>query len=216
MTPSNKDAGSALGDELKRIRRELGGFDYSDVETHIASRLLSAGYTRSPAPSGEMGRETAYCGDQRKIEVSMAAWDGITHYLKALHKEGAVDDTKMKFAAYFPLEHCMTLWGIDPYKVQHDPAALQPGAQDAAGEWCPIDDAARDGREVLLRRMPDGPIYAGYYGLASMAFGAGASTNYPWTVLDNTNGVNHLRDGGERGVTHYAALQSSARGSEVK
>lgn len=76
--------------------------------------------------------------------------------------------------------------------------------------WQPIDDKARDGREVLLRRDVDGAVFAGYYGLAPLAHGAGASTNYPWTILDNTNGVNHIADGGKIGVTHYRALSSEA------
>ena len=85
--------------------------------------------------------------------------------------------------------------------------------------WKPIDDKARDGREVLLRREADGNVYAGYYGLATPVFGAGASTNYPWTILDSTNGVNHIREGGATGVTHYAdiadfALTLPERGSQ--
>lgn len=73
-------------------------------------------------------------------------------------------------------------------------------------EWKPIDADARDGREILLRCGDAGPVYMGYFGLAPLAFGAGASTMYPWTILDNTNGVNHVKDGGEHGVTHYAEI----------
>lgn len=73
-------------------------------------------------------------------------------------------------------------------------------------EWKPVDADARDGREILLRRLPGGAIYMGYFGLAPLTFGAGASTMYPWTVLDNTNGVNHVRDGGDHGITHYAEI----------
>ena len=76
--------------------------------------------------------------------------------------------------------------------------------------WKPIDDEARDGREVLLRHGQTGNVYVGYYGLAPMAFGAGASKNFPWTILDNTNGVNHIRDGGEFGVTHYVEINEAA------
>jgi hypothetical protein len=75
-------------------------------------------------------------------------------------------------------------------------------------DWKPIDDDARDGREVLLRR--GSIVYAGYYGLARTAFGAGACTKFPWTILDNTNGVNNIRDGGEHGVTHYADIAELA------
>lgn len=77
-------------------------------------------------------------------------------------------------------------------------------------DWKPIDDEARDGREVLLRRESDGSIYAGYFGLATRTFSAGATTIYPWTILDNTNGVNHIRDGGTCGVTHYADIAALA------
>lgn len=86
------------------------------LEEHSIGPCLCA----APQQSPRLERAPAYCGDPRKIEVSMAAWDGIVHYIKALHKERAVDDAKMQRAAYFPIEHCMTLWGITPYKIQHD------------------------------------------------------------------------------------------------
>lgn len=50
-----------------------------------------------------------------KLEVDAALWLGIVDYLKALHICGAVDDTKMKFESYYPLEECMKLWGIEPF-----------------------------------------------------------------------------------------------------
>lgn len=88
------------------------------------------GAAQSPA------REPAYCGDHRKIEVSMATWDGIVHYIKTLHKERAVDDAKMQLAAYFPIEHCMTIWGIEPYKIQHNTTVVSSTNQRSAGCSC--------------------------------------------------------------------------------
>lgn len=58
--------------------------------------------------------------------------------------------------------------------------------------WKPIDDDAKDGRELLIRDR-NGIVHAGYYGVGRLAYGAGASANWPWTILDHTNGVNHLR-----------------------
>ncbi len=62
-----------------------------------------------------------------KVEIDDAIWSGIKHYIKTLHKAGAVDDVKMSFQSYYPLEHLMKLWGIEPYKIQHDPVTPTPG-----------------------------------------------------------------------------------------
>lgn len=50
-----------------------------------------------------------------KIEVNKAVWEGITHYLRSLHQQAAVDDVKMKFDNYKPLAELLDLWGIEPY-----------------------------------------------------------------------------------------------------
>lgn len=48
------------------------------------------------------------------IEVNEHVWNGISHYLRALHEKKAVDDTKMKFDNYIPLAELLKLWEIAP------------------------------------------------------------------------------------------------------
>lgn len=50
-----------------------------------------------------------------KIEIDEHIWNGITHYLRALHQQKAVDDVKMHFDDYMPLESLLELWDIEPY-----------------------------------------------------------------------------------------------------
>lgn len=62
--------------------------------------------------------------------------------------------------------------------------------------WKPLDDDARDGREVLLRWNSghDYRVMVAYYGLAQRTVGVGATKRHPWVMLDPTNGVNHQMD----------------------
>lgn len=62
--------------------------------------------------------------------------------------------------------------------------------------WKPLDDTARDGRDILLRVWTghDHRVEAAYYGLAQHAVGVGATKKHPWVLLDPANGVNHRLD----------------------
>ncbi len=73
-------------------------------------------------------------------------------------------------------------------------------------DWKPLDDAARDGREVLLKWDSGHQNYvcAAYYGLAQPTAPAGATKGHPWVLLDPTNGVNHLMDSDS--IKGYVAL----------
>lgn len=62
--------------------------------------------------------------------------------------------------------------------------------------WTPLDDDARDGREVLLKWNSGHAEYvaAAYFGMAQRTTPAGATKLHPWVILDCTNGVNHMLD----------------------
>lgn len=68
-------------------------------------------------------------------------------------------------------------------------------------DWNPIETAPRNGDVVLL--TAGGKVYAAYWNLAPKAFGA--DKKYPWTLLDETNGLNGWEDG-KYGPTHWAPL----------
>lgn len=76
--------------------------------------------------------------------------------------------------------------------------------------WKPLDDDARDGREVLLRTNNGHGfgVLAAYYGLAQRAHGVGATRKHPWVMLDGTNGVNHRID--DESIVGYVALDDLA------
>lgn len=53
----------------------------------------------------------------KNVEMNEHIWNGMRHYIRELHAACAVDDTKMHFRSYKPLEECMKLWEIDPLPV---------------------------------------------------------------------------------------------------
>jgi len=48
------------------------------------------------------------------VEVDADIWWAVKSYLRTLHRAGAVDEAKMKLEYYYPLEHCLKVWGIEP------------------------------------------------------------------------------------------------------
>lgn len=64
---------------------------------------------------------------------SEAIWRGITDYIKTLHAVGAVNEAKMRLAAYLPLEKCMENWGIEPHPKREFRSDVDP-LVDAAPE----------------------------------------------------------------------------------
>lgn len=70
--------------------------------------------------------------------------------------------------------------------------------------WQPIETAPKDGQIILLGSVGSEPRPA-YWGLAFRSYGAGADAKFPWTFLDNTNGVNHLSDDAT-GASHWMPL----------
>lgn len=85
------------------------------------------------------------------------------------------------------------------------PAAVEK-VNRAFGQWQPISTAPKDGTVVLLgdTKFPD-EVVAGYWGLASAAWGDGADTEFPWVMLESGNGINHLMSG-HHGPTHWMPL----------
>jgi len=71
--------------------------------------------------------------------------------------------------------------------------------------WKPIDDQAKSGDVVLIRKAPHGETYAAFYGLAEKTVGCGATKKFPWVFLDPTNGLNQIADA-PNGVTEYRKL----------
>jgi hypothetical protein len=71
-------------------------------------------------------------------------------------------------------------------------------------KWERIETAPKDGTIVLIGRS-DGQVYAAYWGLSQRVAATGASDRFPWVILDETNVVNHLSNGGV-GATHWARL----------
>lgn len=73
-------------------------------------------------------------------------------------------------------------------------------------DWKLIDDAARTGDVMLVRKAPYGETYAAFWGLARKTAACGADPDYPWVFLDSTNGTNCVG-----GITHYAPLPQIRR-----
>ena len=83
-------------------------------------------------------------------------------------------------------------------------ALANPAGKQGEDAWRTIDTAPKDGTIILLGNIGSEPRPA-YWGLAPSTSGAGANQRFPWTFLDNTNGVNHMSDG-EFGPTHWQPL----------
>ena len=63
---------------------------------------------------------------------------------------------------------------------------------DIQMEWQPIETAPMDGTIIML--VVRDTTYAAYYGMHPHTSPAGvADKNYPWVILDETNGVNAVR-----------------------
>lgn len=106
----------------------------------------------------------------------------------------------------WPDEHRLAMW-TDVIQEALDQRALS--ASSIPTGWETIDSAPKDGTIILVRKFPEGQPYAAYWGLAVKAFTAGvASANYPWVILDPTNGVNGLANG-SNGATHWRQLSAS-------
>lgn len=74
--------------------------------------------------------------ESTKVEIEVAILEGMQHYLRALHEQGAVDNLKMKYASYKSLRECMDLWGIEPYWSYNLPKAEEPPYCPRCGYPC--------------------------------------------------------------------------------
>lgn len=75
-------------------------------------------------------------------------------------------------------------------------------------EWQPIETAPKDGTIILVSDKRS--VSAAYWGLAPRASGL-VDRNYPWTMLDETNGLNGWMDG-PSGPTHWMPLPAPPTG----
>lgn len=78
------------------------------------------------------------------------------------------------------------------------------------GEWQTIETAPKDGDVILL--LDGKNVVAGYWGSAKRTFKGPSDKVFPWVILDETNGLNAMMEGGNSGPTHWMPLPPPPKG----